>query len=73
MRRVRLVSHDFSIALAQSTGPTLALARRLSDSTHAAVTRVVYVHEIADARRRHMRRSRMTAELRVVLDSPDGS
>jgi integrase len=39
---------------------------------HATVTRVVYVHEIADARRRHMRRSRMTAEfagaLRVVLD-----
>jgi hypothetical protein len=32
---------------------------------------VVYVHEIADARRRQMRRSRMTAEyagaLRVVL------
>jgi len=38
----------------------------------ATVTRVVYIHEIADARRRHMRRSRMTAEyagaLRVVLD-----
>lgn len=38
----------------------------------ATVTRVVYVHEIADARRRHMRRSRMTAEfggaLRVVLN-----
>lgn len=38
----------------------------------ATVTRVVYVHEIADARRRHMRRSRMTAEfsgaLRIVLD-----
>lgn len=38
----------------------------------ATVTRVVYVHEIADARRRQMRRSRMTAEfagaLRVVLD-----
>ncbi|MBV8987450.1 MAG: site-specific integrase [Solirubrobacterales bacterium] len=37
----------------------------------ATVTRVVYIHEIADARRRHMRRSRMTAEyagaLRVVL------
>ncbi len=37
----------------------------------ATVTRVVYVHEIADARRRQMRRSRMTAEyagaLRVVL------
>ena len=36
----------------------------------ATVTRVVYVHEIADARRRQMRRSRMTAEfagaLRVV-------
>ena len=40
----------------------------------ATVTRVVYVHEIADARRRHMRRSRMTAEfagaLRVALDDP---
>jgi integrase len=39
----------------------------------ATVTRVVYIHEIADARRRHMRRSRMTAEyagaLRVVLQS----
>ncbi len=39
----------------------------------ATVTRVVYVHEIADARRRQMRRSRMTAEyagaLRVVLDA----
>lgn len=39
----------------------------------ATVTRVVYIHEIADARRRHMRRSRMTAEyagaLRVALQS----
>lgn len=39
----------------------------------ATVTRVVYIHEIADARRRHMRRSRMTAEyagaLRVALGS----
>ena len=39
----------------------------------ATVTCVVYVHEIADARRRQMRRSRMTAEyagaLRVVLQS----
>jgi integrase len=39
----------------------------------ATVTRVVYVHEIADARRRRMRRSRMTAEyagvLRVALES----
>jgi hypothetical protein len=38
------------------------------------VTRVVYVHEIADARRRNMRRSWMTAEfagaLRVALDDP---
>jgi integrase len=38
----------------------------------ATVTRVVYIREIADARRRHMRRSRMTAEfsgaLRVVLE-----
>lgn len=37
----------------------------------ATVTRVVYIREIADARRRHMRRSRMTAEfagaLRVAL------
>src|SRR5205823_8593203 len=37
----------------------------------ATVTRVVYIHEIADARRRQMRRSRMTAEyagaLRIVL------
>jgi integrase len=41
----------------------------------ATVTCVVYVQEIADARRRHMRRSRMTAEfagaLRVVLDNDD--
>jgi len=41
----------------------------------ATVTRVVYIHEIADARRRHMRRSRMTAEyagaLRVVLNGDD--
>ena len=39
----------------------------------ATVTRVVYVHEIADARRRHMRRSWMTGEfagaLRTVLDN----
>jgi integrase len=39
----------------------------------ATVTRTVYVHEIADARRRQMRRSRMTAEyagaLRVVLQT----
>jgi hypothetical protein len=28
----------------------------------ATVTRVVYIREIADARRRHMRRSRMIAE-----------
>jgi integrase len=34
----------------------------------ATVTRVVYIREIADARRRHMRRSRMTAgALRVAL------
>jgi integrase len=37
----------------------------------ATVTRVVYVHEIADARRRNMRRSRGLAEYaraqRVVL------
>ena len=40
----------------------------------ATVTRVVYVHEIADARRRNMRRSRMTAEfagaLRIALQDP---
>jgi integrase len=39
----------------------------------ATVTRVVYIHEIADARRRNMRRSRMTAEyagaLRIALQS----
>jgi integrase len=38
------------------------------------VTRTVYVREVADARRRSMRRSRMTAEfgaaLRVALDEP---
>jgi integrase len=45
----------------------------------ATVTRVVYIHEIADARRRHMRRSRMTAEyagaLRIALqnEADDGS
>jgi integrase len=43
----------------------------------ATVTRVVYVQEIADARRRQMRRSRMTAEfagaLRVVLANDDRS
>src|SRR5205807_2396639 len=37
----------------------------------ATVTRVVYIREIADGRRRHMRRSRMTAEyagaLRIAL------
>lgn len=39
----------------------------------ATVTCVIYIHEIADARRRHMRRSRMTAEYagarRVALES----
>ena len=39
----------------------------------ATVTRVVYIREIADARRRPMRRSRMTAEyagaLRIALQS----
>jgi integrase len=43
----------------------------------ATVTHVVYVHEIADARRCHMRRSRMTpsslAPCCVVLDTDDGS
>ena len=38
----------------------------------ATVTRVVYVREVADARRRSMRRSRMVAEyggvLRTALD-----
>jgi len=42
----------------------------------ATVTRVVYVREVADARRRSMRRSRMVAEyggvLRAALDG-DGS
>jgi len=33
----------------------------------ATVTRVVYIREIADARRRHMRRSRMTAEFGGAL------
>ncbi len=42
------------------------------------VTRTVYVREVADARRRTMRRSRMTAEfgaaLRAALDEPiDGA
>ena len=40
----------------------------------ATVTRVVYIREIADGRRRHMRRLRMTAEyagaLRVALAEP---
>ena len=40
----------------------------------AIVTRVVYIHEIADARRRHLRRSRLTAEyagaLRIALRNP---
>jgi integrase len=40
------------------------------------VTRTVYVREIADARRRSMRRSRMTAEfggaLRAAMGQPDG-
>jgi integrase len=39
------------------------------------VTRIVYVREVADARRRAMRRSRMAAEfsgaLRAALDSPN--
>jgi integrase len=39
----------------------------------ATVTRTIYVHEIADARRRQMRRSRMTAEyagaLRIALQN----
>jgi hypothetical protein len=42
-----------------------------SPGRDVTVTHVVYAHEIADARRRHMRRSRITAEfagaLRVVL------
>ncbi len=42
-------------------------------SRDANVTRAVYVREVADARRRSMRRSRMTAEfggaLRVALDA----
>jgi integrase len=42
----------------------------------ATVTRVVYIHEIADARRRNMRRSRMTAEyagaLRIALQDEAG-
>jgi hypothetical protein len=41
------------------------------------VTRTVYVREIADARRRALRRSRMVAEyadaLRVALDREDGA
>ena len=36
----------------------------------ATVTRVVYIREIADARRRHMRRSRMTAEYAGALRVP---
>ena len=39
----------------------------------ATVTRFVYIREIADARRRNMRRSRMTAEyagaLRIALQN----
>ena len=41
------------------------LARRGRGET--TVTRTVYVHEIADARRRQMRRSRMTAEFAGAL------
>jgi integrase len=33
----------------------------------ATVTRVVYIHEISDARRRSLRRSRMVAEYGGVL------
>jgi integrase len=40
----------------------------------ATVTRVVYIPEIAEARRRQMRRSRMTADhagaLRIALQDP---
>jgi integrase len=43
----------------------------------ATVTRTVYVREIADARRRSMRRSRMVAEyqgaLRIALEAQDES
>jgi integrase len=49
----------------------------LLEHRDATVTRVVYVQVIADARRRNMRRSRMTAEfagaLRIVLDNNDRS
>jgi integrase len=42
----------------------------------ATVTRVAYIHEIADARRRQVRRSRMTAEyagaLRIALQDDAG-
>lgn len=41
----------------------------------ATITRTVYVREIADARRRAMRRSRMLAEysgaMRIALDGAD--
>jgi integrase len=33
----------------------------------ATITRIIYVHEIADSRRRQMRRSRMTAEYAGAL------
>jgi integrase len=39
----------------------------------ANVTRAVYVREVADARRRAMRRSRMTAEYRSALEAAAGT
>jgi integrase len=39
----------------------------------ANVTRAVYVRELADARRRTMRRSRMAAEYRDVFRASDRS
>jgi integrase len=39
----------------------------------ATVTRTVYVREVADARRRAMRRSRMTAEFAGALSAALGS
>ena len=52
---------------------TVASRAFLLGHRDATVTRVVYIHEIADARHRTMRRSRTTAEyagaLRVALGS----
>jgi len=79
-RGVLLSMHSFRHTVASRAllaGESVDEVAFLLGHRDGTVTRTVYVREVADARRRALRRSRMAAEyagaLRVALDHDDGA